>query len=400
MMVVAQMARDFGLGNLSPSEATGRLATMRATRVRLLESLAFFSSIISVFDPKSPSTAATATFAAAIKFAASIPPETDAFLHFNKEGLANVLDEGRTRLESLMAKERTLRRTFAALREQKWPPIDQLCDAVQSARASGIARIVNAIAGRRRRTKKLMRSLGITMGLSTFESDLQTLITHLRACDQFLADAQLSDAASPYWSGFDTPLTELTTVLKLRAQFDSQYRELGDLHKTVKAHLFSQNRKFVEALRSYNARAEKYLTEKDTWPESISNIPLTQAQILIDGRIECLAGLIELINRHGLSDVQVSFDRIALDAQRRDKVQVLEGQIASNAVLSSVDEQFWLTDSGFRALRQTAELLRTIVGSIPRPHRRIPAGVPPCGSVPSGMVRTCQTPYKSTRGGH
>jgi very-short-patch-repair endonuclease len=369
LLDLAKVVAENELSTLSPSALIARLDSMQSVKTDLLDGLKFFASVVSAFKPSGiPTVSMAEGIAATVKFAASIPPKLDEILSFDREESQAFLTDGHERLTSIFALERTLRTKFILPSDQRWPTVDSLKNLVETADATGLRKIITVITGRRRRATEVSSLLGTSLNDPNVRANVRELIKHLESSARFLNDATLSATASPYWSGFQTPLGNLVSVLRARQNFERQIVGLGELHKTVKSHLFSNNRKFIQTLRSYNSRAQTFLAAAGAWPASISQTPLAQAQRVVDDSIERLKPLAEHINQIGLTNVSIPFAQLAFDAKRRLRIAELETQIASDPVLRSVDEHVWLTEPGCRVLRQTAELsdqVKTIVPAGP-----------------------------------
>ena len=366
IILVGGLANDLGLATTSPSEIIARLASMQREKASLVDGLKFFSSVLAVFKPRGVPTVAVAdAVARTALFAKSIPPNLDDFLDFDREAVAGVLVQGAQRLKSITVAEGNLRSKFRLMDDHEWPSADELRNVAEVAAASGLRKITLAINGRRRRAREVARQLNTELHAPTLKTDIEAIITHVDSCVQFYTDDNLASAASPHWSDFNTPLRELVAVLELRADFDRKIIGLAEVHQTVKSNLFSRNRKLIEALRSYHARAQRFLESRTAWPESISDVPLAGAQSTVGARVDTLTRLAKQIKQHGLSEVDVSLDRLVTDAYRRTKIRELEKRITSDPVLCSLDEQLWLSPLGCRALRQGAELSRAITSAVP-----------------------------------
>src|SRR5262249_50472880 len=125
------------------------------------------------------------------------------------------------------------------------------------------------------------------------------------------------------------------------------------------------NRKVVEALRSYREWSESLLASFETWPEPCGDVPLSEAADRLAMRSKTFAGLAKRIQELGFQTVRVPLSRICAEAERQLKIRRLESKIASHPVLAALGEHVWLSPTGCDALRDSAELVRTIAIASP-----------------------------------
>ena len=366
-LTIAELAHNAGLVEISPREILARSVSMHRLKGQLTDGLKFFASVVAAFRPSiAPSVAVAEAIAKTARFAKSISPDMDEFLNFDREAFVDILTEGYQRLKDIVVAEHSLRSKFDLMDSDGWPSVGELRNVAEVIAASGLRRIVLSLNGRRRRAEKVARQLHTRLDAPTIKTDIEAIIAHVKSSDQFCANDILASATSPYWSELNTPLRELVAALELRVEFDREIVGLGELRKVLRAHFFSGNKKFIDALRSYHVRAKAFLEARAAWPEPISEVLLGDAQSTVDERINLVTLLADQVKQNGLSEVATPFDRLVIDARRRTKMNEIESQIKSDPVLSSLDEQLWLSPSCCLAIRQGAELSRAIIAAVPR----------------------------------
>jgi hypothetical protein len=153
-----------------------------------------------------------------------------------------------------------------------------------------------------------------------------------------------------------TPFRELLDVLRLRVKFDSFVSGLGDITEVVKANLFSNNRRIIEAIRQYRPYAESFTAALSEWPELLNDVPLSRAPDLIELRVNAVQQLAQKVRELGIAHISVPFEILRRASEWRAQVREIEASIAANPVLKALGPETWqITDSRQR-LREAAEL--------------------------------------------
>ena len=363
---IGQLARQLEhteFMDISPAEIVARTSRMIAWEQSLIESLNVFSQLIAAFRPSSaPSIATARDIASIVKFANTIPPGLDSYLWFDRVEFEAVLDDGAKRLLNLSDRDRSLRDRLRLAAETQWPSLDDLRIVAEVSSAKGLRRIGATLTGKRRRATHVIEEMG---GAKLTSTDINEVISLVEDRNAFLADSRLSVAADSAWSGLSTPFEEMVAVLRLRLRFDKENQRTSGFVENVYRALFSSNRKVVDALRKYNPWSDLTLRALKEWPDSLEDVPLSEAGERIKARVEKVTGITARIKELKLSALSPSFAEIKREIDRQFEIAALESKITAHRVFAIIGEQAWLSPVGCRSLQLSAQITRAIATASP-----------------------------------
>lgn len=364
LLSIVREAEELGCQSISPATAVHNLRTATELSARLTEALRIFAPVVSAFPLAAKPTVATAlAIAEASKFAGEVPLGLDRYLSFETTGDPTLLSAGSEQLELLNASETQLRTAFDYPAGVEWPELSELELATELSLASPIKTAVSFLAGRRRRASRTLSALNRKYGRASLSAELKTLLDHVRMKEGFLSNTQLIHAVGPFWNGLQTPFAELIAVVNLRAAYDKRLLSLDEANVMLKPRLFTNNSKVIEGLRVYAPSATTFLSAAAEWPDQLSELRLDAVSNYVGAQLRQLQALVDRLRAIDLGSVDLSFDTIGNQTQRRLQLSEINQKLAAHPLRAVIPDELLEGEARCRSIFETAQLVRALASA-------------------------------------